>query len=124
MGAHALLERAQGSRPVTLVGTSLGSLVIFEALTHMATRKHHVGIIQDVYLFGAPVSGAADDWKPITPLIAGKIVNCLSSQDGVIKLCVKGLGVKIGQAVAGLDGICSERAQNLDMTATIKRHGD
>jgi hypothetical protein len=54
----------------------------------------------------------------------GKIVNCSSSQDGVIKLCVKGLGVKIGQAVAGLDGICSARVQNLDMTAMIERHSD
>jgi hypothetical protein len=69
--AHALLERAQGSRPVTLVGTSLGALVVYEALAHMATRKHHAGIIQHVYLFGAPISGAADAWDLVTPLVAG-----------------------------------------------------
>jgi hypothetical protein len=69
--AHALLDRAQGARPVTLVGTSLGALVIYEALTHMVTRKHHMGIVQHVYLFGAPVPGDAEAWKPLTPLVAG-----------------------------------------------------
>ena len=64
-------------RPVTLVGSSFGAVVVVEALRHMRSRSHHEGIVENVYLFGAPVSGQASKWKEITPLIAGGYIELL-----------------------------------------------
>ena len=33
------------------------------------------GLIEDVVLLGAPVSGDAKSWKPFSKIVAGKIVN-------------------------------------------------
>jgi surfactin synthase thioesterase subunit len=77
--AHALLERSQGSRPVTLVGSSFGALVIFEALKHMKERKHNGGII----MYGPHIVSAF-----VFPL--GVIPDHTSSvhvRDGCTQLC-------------------------------------
>ena len=56
-----LAERVLGARPVTLVGYSLGSLVIFEALRHLAALPpaQTLGLVHDVFLFGSPVPADA-----------------------------------------------------------------
>jgi len=33
------------------------------------------GIVEDVILLGAPVSGCAEDWSPFEKIVAGRIVN-------------------------------------------------
>lgn len=120
--AHALLERAQGSRPVTLVGSSFGALVVVEALRQMGGRSHCQGIVENVYLFGAPVSGASSKWKAVTPLIAGRLINCHSTNDWVLKLMMRGMGADL--TVAGLDGIASPRADNVDVSSLVGKHSD
>eukprot|EP00039_Didymoeca_costata_P028398 m.20896 g.20896 ORF g.20896 m.20896 type:complete len:972 (+) comp6991_c0_seq1:187-3102(+) len=120
--AQALLSRAQGNRPVTLVGNSFGALVIFEALKYMATRSNNIGIVQDVYLFGAPVTGKASEWEPISPLISGRIVNCASSYDWVVRMITRGLGAEM--SVAGLDGIANDRVLNLEVSHIVKNHSE
>jgi hypothetical protein len=52
--ANTLLGRLQGSRPVTLVGYSMGALVITCALKEMARRSHSRGIVQSVYVTPPP----------------------------------------------------------------------
>ena len=56
--ANALLRRAQGGRPVTLMGYALGARVIFRCLTELAQRKQSEGIVERVLLLGLPASGA------------------------------------------------------------------
>ena len=120
--AHALLERAQGARPVTLVGSSFGALVIFEALKHMSTRKHNKGLIYNVFFFGAPITGSAKEWEPLSQLISGQIVNCLSKNDWVLKMMVRGVGTTM--CVAGLDGINLARVSNINLSPIVSAHGD
>lgn len=48
--ANVLLERVQGSRPVTLVGYSMGALVIASALREMTQRGESHGIVQVGFL--------------------------------------------------------------------------
>lgn len=118
--AIALLSRTQGSRPVTLVGNSFGATVIFEALVHMATCKHHDGILQDVILFGAPVTGAAKGWNAVTHLIAGRLINFYSSKDTMLAVMMR--GIDVSKWIAGVHGIDSSRAHNLDLTSMINAH--
>jgi thioesterase domain-containing protein len=66
--ANALLSRAQGGRPVNLVGYSIGARVVFSCLKEMTKRKQAEGIIQDVVLLGAPVSGST----------GGSVCDCVS----------------------------------------------
>lgn len=44
--ANVLLERVQGSRPVTLVGYSMGALVIASALRELSKREECHGIVE------------------------------------------------------------------------------
>ena len=120
--ANVLLERVQGKRPVTLVGSSLGCLVVVTALKEMARRSKSEGIVQDVYLFGAPCSGKSVTWNEIMPLVAGKVTCCLSPNDSFIKLMMRGLSVE--QCVAGLEGINHPRAVNIDVSELIVSHTD
>ena len=52
---------------IFLVGYSLGSLVIFEALQHLASLppSQTLGLIQDVYLFGSPISTSPAQWAAV-----------------------------------------------------------
>lgn len=120
--ASVLLERVQGKRPVTLVGNSLGCLVVVTALKEMARRSKAEGIVQDVYLFGAPCSGKSEIWNEIMPLVSGKVTCCLSPNDSFIKLMMRGLSVE--QCVAGLEGINHPRAVNIDVSELIVSHTD
>ncbi|NXX38421.1 TMCO4 protein, partial [Tricholaema leucomelas] len=66
---------AEGKRPVTLIGFSLGARVIYFCLQEMAQEKDCEGIIEDVVLLGAPVEGEAKHWKAITRVVSGRIIN-------------------------------------------------
>jgi hypothetical protein len=67
MLADALLSRAAGTRPVSLVGFSMGARVIFSALVELAAKaantqddSHPTGIIDTVVLLGTPISCKQD----------------------------------------------------------------
>ncbi|CAL1704744.1 unnamed protein product [Somion occarium] len=83
-----LEQRVLGNRPVTLVGYSLGSLVIFEALQHLASLppKQSAHLVQDVYLFGAPVSTDQRTWSAARRVTAGRLVNGYGTDDYVLAL--------------------------------------
>ncbi|TFK42403.1 DUF726-domain-containing protein [Crucibulum laeve] len=81
-----LAKRVFGTRPVTLTGYSLGSLVIFEALQHLASLppSETTHLIQDVFLFGTPAPTDPDVWASIRRLVAGRIVNGYASDDYIL----------------------------------------
>jgi len=81
-----LANHVFGSRPITLTGYSLGSLVIFEALKNLASLPpaETAHLIQDVYLFGTPVPADVPTWSGIRRLVSGRVVNGYSSNDYVL----------------------------------------
>lgn len=72
--ADVLAKRAMGVRPVTLVGFSLGARSIFYALTELAKNKKF-GVVQDVFLIGAPVTASDAQWKEARSVVSGRFVN-------------------------------------------------
>lgn len=108
-----LANRVFGNRPVTLTGYSLGSLVIFEALKHLAslspTETTH--LIQDVYLFGTPTPADGVTWASVRRLVSGRLVNGYSSNDYVLGVLSR---VSDGNwNVAGLQAIDTMGIENV-----------
>lgn len=68
------MHRQLGVRPITLIGFSLGARMIFYALLELARNKAF-GIVQNVYLMGAPVTANESEWKRARSAIAGRFVN-------------------------------------------------
>ena len=81
-----LAQRVFGTRPVTLTGYSLGSLVIFEALKHLASLPpaQSMHLVQDVFLFGLPAPADARTWSAVRRVVAGRLVNGHCSQDYIL----------------------------------------
>ena len=108
-----LAERVLGSRPITLVGYSLGSLVIFEALQHLASLppSQTIGLVQDVYLFGSPVSTDRAQWAAVRRVAAGRVVNGYGSNDYVLAVLARVSGMNWG--VAGLEPVEVQGVENV-----------
>ena len=81
--ADSLTDRNLGSRPITLVGFSLGSRVIYACLRELAKRGQS-GLIQNVYLFGAPVIANKDEFLRCRSVVAGRFVNGYATNDWIL----------------------------------------
>ena len=81
--ADSLMDRNLGVRPITLVGFSLGSRVIFSCLRELAKRGAY-GLVQNVYLFGAPVVAEKEQWLRARTVISGRFVNGYASNDWIL----------------------------------------
>ncbi|KAJ3905025.1 DUF726-domain-containing protein [Lentinula edodes] len=108
-----LLKRVFGNRPVTLVGYSFGSLVILEALKHVASwpPSDTSHLIQDVYLFGTPASTDPAVWASVRRVVAGRFVNGYASQDYV--LAVLSRATDVSWQVAGLHPVDVQGIENV-----------
>jgi len=109
-----LAQRVLGNRPITLVGYSLGSLVIFEALQHLASLppSETTHLVQDVYLFGAPVTTQEGPWATARRVVAGRLVNGYGSQDYV--LAVLSRISSASWKVAGLQQVEVQGIENVE----------
>ncbi|KAM4703422.1 transmembrane and coiled-coil domain-containing protein 4 [Rhinophrynus dorsalis] len=122
--AHILLSRQQGRRPVTLIGFSLGARVIYFCLQELAQEAGSEGIIEDVVLLGAPVEGDAKKWKPLTRVVAGRIINGYCRGDWLLSFVYRSSSVKMN--VAGLQPVNMDdrRMVNVDLSSVVNGHLD
>ena len=81
--ADSLIDRNLGVRPITLVGFSLGSRVIFSCLKELAAKGAY-GLIQNVYLFGSPIVANKDEYLRARTVISGRFVNGYASNDWIL----------------------------------------
>lgn len=81
--ADSLIERNLGARPITLVGYSIGSRVIFSALRELA-KKGALGLIQNVYLLGTPVVVKKDEYLRAKTVVSGRFVNAYATNDWIL----------------------------------------
>lgn len=121
--ADSLMDRNLGTRPVTLVGYSLGSRVIFSCLQELA-RKGAFGLVQNVYLFGSPMVVKHDEYMRARAVVGGRFVNGYNRNDWILGYLfrltnggirrIAGLG-----AIGGVPGI-----ENMDLTGHVVGHMD
>jgi hypothetical protein len=81
--ADSLIDRNLGTRPITLVGFSLGARVIYSCLKELANRGA-VGLVQNVYMFGTPVVAKKDEYIRARAIIPGRFVNGYATNDWIL----------------------------------------
>ncbi|KAG0706000.1 DUF726-domain-containing protein [Suillus ampliporus] len=108
-----LASRAFGNRPVTLTGYSLGSLVIFEALRYLTelSPSKTAGIIQDIFLFGTPVSINLTTWSSVRRLVSGRLVNGYCTSDFILAVLSRASDATWG--IAGLQSVDVKGVENI-----------
>ncbi|PWI74186.1 DUF726 domain protein [Purpureocillium lilacinum] len=119
--ADSLIERSLGTRPITLVGYSLGARVIFSCLQELAKKGAH-GLIQNVYLFGSPVVVKKDEYLRAKTVVAGRFVNGYNRNDWILGYLFRLTNGGI-RRVAGLAPIedCPW-VENMDVTEQVPGH--
>lgn len=79
-----MLCRTTQKREFTLIGHSLGARVIFYALEALATRTGRPRLAHAILLGGA-VGHTREPWEDATKAVSGKIINCFSLNDDVLR---------------------------------------
>ncbi|KAL4881226.1 hypothetical protein BJY04DRAFT_207632 [Aspergillus karnatakaensis] len=121
--ADSLIDRNLGKRPVTLLGYSLGSRVIFSCLKELA-NKGAFGLVQNVYLFGSPVVANKDEYIRARSVVSGRFVNGYSSNDWILGYLFRATsgGIMRVAGLAPVDGIPG--MENVDVTKLVNGHMD
>lgn len=118
--ADALINKVQGERPVTLIGYSLGSRLIFSCLQSLARRRAY-GLVESVILMGSPSPSMADHWRRMRSVVSGRLVNVFSENDNVLAFLYRTSSLQLGvaglQKVEGVPGV-----ENLDASELISGH--
>lgn len=119
--ADTLVSRNLGVRPVTLLGFSLGSRVIYSCLLELAKRGAH-GLVENVLLFGSPVVGSDEQLLLARSVVSGRFVNGYSKKDWILGYLFRatsgGLGRVMGLSqIENIDGI-----ENFDCTTFVSGH--
>ncbi|SPN97184.1 related to DUF726 domain protein [Cephalotrichum gorgonifer] len=121
--ADSIIDRNLGTRPITLVGYSLGSRVIYSCLQELA-RKGACGLVQNVYLFGSPVVVKKDEVIRAKTVVSGRFVNAYHSNDWILGYLFRLTNGGISR-IAGLAPIedCPF-IENINVTEMVKGHMD
>ena len=118
--ADALIHKAQGERPVTLIGYSLGARVIYSCLTSLARRKAF-GLVESVVLIGAPTPSTTGEWRIMRSVVSGRLVNVYSANDYVLGFLYRTSSLQYG--VAGLQRVEGvPNVENIDVSQTVSGH--
>ncbi|KAJ5776200.1 uncharacterized protein N7511_001211 [Penicillium nucicola] len=118
--ADVLINKAQGERPVTLIGYSLGSRLIFSCLQTLAKRNAY-GLVESVILMGSPTPSNEEHWRVMRSVVSGRFINVFSQNDSVLAFLYRTSSLQLG--VAGLqkvEGVPS--VENLDVSDMVSGH--
>ncbi|KKA30477.1 hypothetical protein TD95_000634 [Thielaviopsis punctulata] len=119
--ADSLIDRNLGTRPVTLVGYSLGSRVIFSCLQELS-RKGAYGLVQNVYLYGSPVVVKKDEYLAARSVVSGKFLNGYNRNDWILGYLFRLTSGGIS-SVAGLTEVLDVPGiDNFDCTEYVSGH--
>lgn len=119
--ADSLIERNLGTRPITLVGYSLGSRVIFSCLQELAKRGAY-GLVQNVYLFGSPVVFKKEEYLRARTVVPGRFVNGYNRTDWVLGYLFRltNGGIRRVAGLAAIEGL--PWIENMDCTEFVNGH--
>ncbi|BDD60788.1 hypothetical protein MPDQ_004504 [Monascus purpureus] len=118
--ADVLINKAQGERPVTLIGYSLGSRVIYSCLQSLASQRAY-GLVESAILMGSPTPSDTGDWRMMRSVVSGRLVNVFSENDAVLAFLYRTSSLQLGiaglQPVQGLSGV-----ENVNVSDLISGH--
>jgi len=118
--ADALINKAQGERPVTLIGYSLGARAIYTCMQKLAERKAF-GLVETVILIGAPAPSTSAEWRAMRTVVSGRVVNVYSTNDYILAFLYRSSSIQYGvaglQAIAGVKGV-----ENVDVSDLVSGH--
>eukprot|EP01080_Neovahlkampfia_damariscottae_P003516 gene3516-6163_t len=118
--ADVLASHIHGNRPVNLVGFSMGARVIFKCLMELEKKNLH-GIVENVFLFGAPVQCLKDNWKKARSVVGGRFVNGYSIKDWVLAYLYR--ASSLNYDVGGLQPSYPQYdIENVDISDIIEGH--
>jgi hypothetical protein len=118
--ADALINRAQGERPVTLIGYSLGARLIYSCLMSLAQRRAF-GLVESVVLLGTPAPSDATVWRSMRSVVSGRLLNVYSQNDYILAFLYRTSSIQYG--VAGLQEIIDVKGiENVDVTEIVSGH--
>lgn len=119
--ADSLMERNLGKRPVTLLGFSLGSRVIFSCLKELADKGAQ-GLVQNVYMFGSPIVANKDEYLKARSVVSGRFVNGYSANDWILGYLFRATsgGIMRVAGLAPVEGIPG--LENFDGTKFVNGH--
>lgn len=119
--ADSLIERSLGTRPITLVGYSLGARVIFSCLRELA-RKGAYGLVQNVYMFGSPIVVSKDEFLKARSVVSGRFVSGYNRNDWILGYLFRLTNGGI-RKVAGLGPLTDcPFVESIDMTDLVAGH--
>lgn len=118
--ADAIINKAQGERPVTLIGYSLGARVIYSCLMSLAERKAF-GLVESAVLIGAPCPSDGPFWRTMKSVVSGRLVNVYSENDYILGFLYRTSSIQLG--VAGLQQIGDVSGiENVDVSGIVSGH--
>lgn len=121
--ADSLIDRSLGTRPITLVGYSIGARVIFSCLQELARRGAY-GLVQNVYMFGSPVVVKTDEYIKARTVVPGRFVNAYHTNDWILGYLFRltSGGIRRVAGLAPIEGL--PWIENLNVTDLVKGHMD
>lgn len=117
--AELILSRKQGARPITLIGSSFGSYVIYTCLRILSQAPNSRDLIYDVVLMGSPIRVTSKSWNIIRNVVANRIVNVYSTSDVALWIFSRTF---FAAPLAGLTPVLIEGIENIDVTSVIEGH--
>lgn len=119
--ADSLLERSLGTRPIILVGYSLGARVIFSCLQELA-KKGAYGLVQDVYMFGSPIVVKKDEYLRARTVVSGRFVNGYNRNDWILGYLFRltNGGIRRIAGLAAVEGC--PWIENMDVSDLVAGH--
>ena len=118
--ADALINKAQGERPVTLIGYSLGARLIYSCLMSLAERRAF-GLVECAVLIGTPAPSDAAVWRSMRSVVSGRLVNVYSENDYILAFLYRTSSIQYG--VAGLQEAQDVKGiENINVSEMVSGH--
>ncbi|KAH6683087.1 hypothetical protein B0J14DRAFT_138096 [Halenospora varia] len=118
--ADALINKAQGERPVTLIGYSLGARVIYSCLMSLAERRAF-GLVESAVMIGSPAPSDAAPWRAMRSVVSGRLINVYSENDYILAFLYRTSSIQYG--VAGLQEVEDIKGvENVNVSDMVSGH--
>lgn len=117
------------SKNYDFAGHSLGSRVIYYLLESLKSNSERLNSdnihIENIYLLGGAVGNDSASWENLASLVNGKIYNCYSTNDGILKWMYQTANLKLSNPI-GYSPIetNSTKIINVDCSDIVNSHFD